>query len=107
LRVKGEVNNNNIEGDTMENAEGHRIEQDEENGRWLFLEGPNAGHYISEAKMTKREARQILLPYHVAEIRDVVDKPGVTQAILTIHPHFVFSDWSTRLVASILVKAHN
>lgn len=56
--------------------------------------------------MTKREARQILLPYHVAEIRDVVDKPNVTQAILTIHPHFVFSDWSTRLVASLLVKAY-
>ena len=56
--------------------------------------------------MTKREARQILLPYHVAEIRDVVDKPGVTQAILTIHPHFVFSDWSTRLIASLLVKAY-
>ena len=54
--------------------------------------------------MTKREARNILLPYNISEIREVYDLPNVQQAILTIKPNFEYPDWSERLVASFLVK---
>ena len=32
----------------MEDRDGNRMEQDEENGRWWYLEGPNAGEYVTQ-----------------------------------------------------------